>query len=366
MFGDMQLKEPPRNGRYKYERLRERLREAIRTRELSGKLPGERELARRYNANAKTINKALADLSIEGLLVRHVGRGTFVAEETPHGSAAPARVRTFGCLVPQAGALECRRHLQDLLQDSVGRAGHRLLPVQAATDASGRVTARGITPGHLRGWDGAVLLCGCPSDDLVADLHRRHLPLVLISNCHDRIKALTVLPDYSQGVFELAQHMIQLGHHRLQVLIDETLYPAAASAAMGYRAAMQRYGLRPVEAVRANASLDWARLLGAPDRATGLVCVGGGIAIEACRRAADAGLAVPTALSVSCIPDAGDGRMNEHSITTYEIPADAVAYWAAELLVSAAPAQPPRLVIVPGQLKDRGSVAVPPGATARV
>src|SRR5687768_8760593 len=67
-------------GRYKYQRLRERLREAIEKRELNGKLPGERELARRFHANAKTINKALCDLMSDGLLVRHVGRGTFTRE----------------------------------------------------------------------------------------------------------------------------------------------------------------------------------------------------------------------------------------------------------------------------------------------
>src|SRR5438105_7761525 len=66
--------------RYKYQRLRDRLRGAISSGQLTGKLPGERELARRYDANAKTINKALCDLTTEGLLVRHVGRGTFVAD----------------------------------------------------------------------------------------------------------------------------------------------------------------------------------------------------------------------------------------------------------------------------------------------
>src|SRR5688572_3206932 len=67
-------------GRYKYQRLRDQLRDAIEKQELNGKLPGERELARRFHANAKTINKALCDLMSDGLLVRHVGRGTFTRE----------------------------------------------------------------------------------------------------------------------------------------------------------------------------------------------------------------------------------------------------------------------------------------------
>src|SRR3954470_21421446 len=63
---------------YKFQRLREKLRSAIATGELNGKLPGERQLARRFRVNAKTLSKALTDLAAEGLLERSIGRGTFV------------------------------------------------------------------------------------------------------------------------------------------------------------------------------------------------------------------------------------------------------------------------------------------------
>src|SRR4028118_1349319 len=63
---------------YKFQRLRERIRQAIETGELAGKLPGERVLARRFKVNAKTLSKALTDLAAEGLLERNIGLGTFV------------------------------------------------------------------------------------------------------------------------------------------------------------------------------------------------------------------------------------------------------------------------------------------------
>jgi DNA-binding transcriptional MocR family regulator len=53
---------------YKFERLRERIRAAVNNGELSGKLPGERVLARRFRVNAKTLSKALTDLAAEGVL----------------------------------------------------------------------------------------------------------------------------------------------------------------------------------------------------------------------------------------------------------------------------------------------------------
>src|SRR5215212_4860066 len=67
---------------YKFQRLRERLRDAVVSGELAGKLPGERELARRFKANPKTLSKALTDLAAEGLLERSIGRGTYVRSTT--------------------------------------------------------------------------------------------------------------------------------------------------------------------------------------------------------------------------------------------------------------------------------------------
>ena len=76
---------------YKFERLRERIRQAIADGELNGKLPGERALARQFNANAKTLSKALTDLAAEGLLERTIGRGTFVRGSAPASEMRSAR-----------------------------------------------------------------------------------------------------------------------------------------------------------------------------------------------------------------------------------------------------------------------------------
>src|SRR5688572_16124259 len=68
---------------YKFQRLREKLRAAVASGELSGKLPGERALARRFHVNAKTLSKALTDLAAEGVLDRSIGRGTYVKGTAP-------------------------------------------------------------------------------------------------------------------------------------------------------------------------------------------------------------------------------------------------------------------------------------------
>src|SRR4051812_49188570 len=84
---------------YKFQRLREKLRTAIKSGELSGKLPGERQLARRFRVNAKTLSKALTDLAAEGLLERSIGRGTFVKQTTDATAEAPVATNSDRWLI---------------------------------------------------------------------------------------------------------------------------------------------------------------------------------------------------------------------------------------------------------------------------
>src|SRR5580765_3548529 len=81
----------PSEMSYKFQRLREKLRSAITSGELSGKLPGERALAKRFHVNAKTLSKALTDLAAEGVLDRSIGRGTYVKGSAPASGATTGR-----------------------------------------------------------------------------------------------------------------------------------------------------------------------------------------------------------------------------------------------------------------------------------
>src|SRR5437868_7788457 len=97
---------------YKFQRLRERLRSAVVSGELSGRLPGERHLARRFHVNAKTLSKALTDLAAEGLLDRSIGRGTFVKGTGDVSQAAPAADRWLVICDPEQTSSTIIEHLR--------------------------------------------------------------------------------------------------------------------------------------------------------------------------------------------------------------------------------------------------------------
>lgn len=68
------------NGVPLYMQLREKLREAVSQMKPGEAIPTEHELEVRFGVSRMTVRNAINDLAVEGLLVRHQGRGTFVQE----------------------------------------------------------------------------------------------------------------------------------------------------------------------------------------------------------------------------------------------------------------------------------------------
>jgi|GEM_PF-1038717 len=344
---------------YKYQRLRERLRQAVQDGEWSGKLPGERRLAKCYRANAKTINKALNDLALEGLLVRHIGRGTFVAGSEPSEKTLPNKLRHFGWLTPAGQNHSYRYRMYDRAVEMLQQKGHRLTRLYVMTSIEGELMEDTLGPGALHEMDGVVLFSSHPSREFLATLRRRHVPMVMANNHHKQIKTPVVVSDYSHGAFSLCEQLVALGHSRIQLLISSELLPAATAAETGYHAVMNRHGLRTWKPLTVAPGLDWQDLLAGDDRPTALVCVGGPLAVEASDQAVVAGLVQPSMLSISALAEPGETLMAERSITAYEVDPELIVYWITELLVSAPFSLSSEMVVVPGCLRDRGSAAPP-------
>lgn len=184
---------------YKFQRLRERIRSAIETGELNGKLPGERVLARRFKVNAKTLSKALTDLAAEGLLERNIGLGTFV-----RGSSVPARSAQRCLVLHDPGQSNCPvlRALTDEgdVQIQLQQVGDDLPPSLINPFRSVLVCSRSI------------------SDEILKDLVVRGKNVIQLDRAVASMTTHAVMIDRLTAIADLARRLMRAGHHDLMLI----------------------------------------------------------------------------------------------------------------------------------------------------
>lgn len=130
----------------------ERLRDSISSEQMpdGSRLPAERDMARDFGASRATLRKALAILEAEGLIWRHVGRGTFVGARPP--LQAPALAALVNQTHPEE-VMEVRLALEPQIATLAARRA-------SAADivAMERCVHKGGTAGDVSAfelWDGA-------------------------------------------------------------------------------------------------------------------------------------------------------------------------------------------------------------------
>lgn len=199
---------------YKFQRLRERLRQAIVSGELSGKLPGERELGKRFDANPKTLSKALTDLAGEGLLERSIGRGTFVKGQEP----ATHHTGKWMLLCDE-------NHRESALARQL---------LQANPDAQVITDPLSLRPSCINQFDTVLDLNPATPESFRRAMIVRGMTLVRVSHEAGQIVVHTVVPDRTHAAWTLSRDMFLAGHRRILVVAaagDSTVPDAVRVAA---------------------------------------------------------------------------------------------------------------------------------------
>jgi hypothetical protein len=181
---------------YKFQRLREKIRAAINSGELTGKLPGERELAKRFHCNAKTLSKALTDLAAEGVLDRQIGRGTYVkgTREVESQRRGPWLILCNDAQASSPIIAELRRVNPD---------------ARISTDEPS------LRPSFVTQFTGFVDFTGNAPADFLRDTIVRNIPLVLVGHEPKTYSTHAVIIDQTLGASNLCRDMLLAGHRRL-------------------------------------------------------------------------------------------------------------------------------------------------------
>lgn len=178
-----------------------------------------------------------------------------------------------------------------------------------------------------------------------------------------------VAPDEIAGGRDAAEVLIEAGHRRLGFINNIDDIPASTGRLKGFRARMLEAGLSAdaltVLAVESDAPGGYAaalRLLGGPDRPTGVFCFNDRVAMGAYRAAAELGLRIPQDVSIVGFDDQEYVADSAYpGLTTIALPHYEMGAWAAQKLfkkISGTTGDTPT-ALLRGPVVHRGSVAPP-------
>jgi len=190
------------------------------------RVPSEHQLIREFGLSNTTVQKAISSLVHEGLLVRHQGKGTFVAEGTKERLRETRRKKGFSLVIEQdafadaisssqnsfryldvlrgiseaAGELDCSIGIEFLIPEATAEAtAERILD-----NAAGR---------------GALLMAPGLENEALAVLRKEKFPFVIIGfSAEGGPVPNSFLWDTRQGVRDLTRYLLKTGYRRIGTL----------------------------------------------------------------------------------------------------------------------------------------------------
>jgi len=219
-----------------------------------------------------------------------------------------------------------------------------------------------------------VYACGVDAEGL-GWLRKRGLPLVQVDQPADPTVTSINIEDRA-GARAAAQHVVDLGHRRVAVLVVGEGDPLDDSGnhqeqrMLGWLDALAPVGVKPV-VVHCSVSAEDAAfdavgpLLAGPDRPTALLCFSDALAAGALRAARDAGLDVPADLTVVGFDDSPLAQRTNPPLTTVRQDAAGKGRVTAAALVDALDrrraGRPQQVehIVLPTELVVRSSSAAP-------
>lgn len=208
------------------------------------------------------------------------------------------------------------------------------------------------------------------SADMSGYLERHGIPVVEVDRQFAPATCDAVVVDNSRAARAMTEHLLDLGHRRIALFIDETDWTTGRDRVAGYRDALTAHGLEVDPALVVSSGWDVAGAQGAahdllarPDRPSAVFAANNVLAEGAWRAARDLSLRIPEDLSLVSFDDAPWMSMVTPGLTAVAQDAVALGEAAIGLLVDrfAHPEAEPQTLVLPALLLERASTAPPAG-----
>ncbi len=351
----------------KYKVLAQFLREDImlHAKNLSYKLPSERELTQRFGVSRQTVRRAMQDLEEEGLITSRRGSGYYAANTGFSAHAQIAVITTF----------TDEYIFPSLLRDMENVLGSRGYQLQAFATLNRVSAEREILQRLINHPVGGILVEGSktalpnPNMDLYQTLHKMGIPIVFFQGNYPALSHLpSVTDDNYAGGYRLAQYLLDKGRKNIGGIFksDDLQGPERYSGMMN---AIRDRGLQiPDHSICWFNSYQRSRLVDGRDisliesfmkehlpLADAVICYNDEIAYHLIKYLTDNGKKVPEDIAVASFDNSYYSRISPVPITSLWHKTRRMGTEAATLMLSILQGKNPHSLVLPWELSERAS-----------
>jgi DNA-binding LacI/PurR family transcriptional regulator len=299
----------------------------------------ENKLSRSLGVSKSTVRRAICDLVDLGILRQQQGKGTFVRQ------AGHPNVQAFALhAIRMVGFLSPFAHYEDGFMREITLGADQALDPKRFLMVTKHVhiphfTEADILPGLVEKVQGLLWLSTLNADScrMIAKLHARRFPLVLVDRYLPEVPCCSVTTDNLEVGILGTRHLIELGHRRILHLTKVEAISSTREREEGYVLTMRQAGLSPHTA-RIGGSVTIQSILrdcfaGTPGTTpTAIFCLNDSLAITCCQFLAAKNLRVPEQVSVVGVDGSPTAETFEIPLTTVAQPRRQMGFKAARLL----------------------------------
>jgi DNA-binding LacI/PurR family transcriptional regulator len=316
----------------KYVLVEEKIKKAIKKKEIIDKLPGERTLAKDYGFSYMTIRKAVDNLVADGVLYKIPTKGTFVADRKTSKKKTHVIAYYLDSSIIAGLTSPYYSMIFHALEQQATKRGYSLIYFSDISDDS--------LHKHLKKVDGVIASCFPRNENVIHDIHK-HVPVVAIDNSAADKTIPSVIIDNFNAVRNSIDYLCTLGHTRIGFMTGLQDSDVGKNRYEGYKSGLNNHGLELDEAhvYRGNYSfqsgLEGAEyFLGLNNPPTAIVCANDAMAIAVIRKVTQHGLNVPDDISVIGFDDIAVASQITPSLTTLAAPVTEIAELSFDMLTS--------------------------------
>lgn len=223
---------------------------------------------------------------------------------------------------------------------------------------------------HSRGMDGVIIAPGFERNARVlAAIDQLGIPAVVLDR-DTTARQDHVMFDHEKGVKAAVQHLVDLGHRRIALLVGAAANRPMRRRIQGWRAGLVANGIKAdrswlvrLPSATAPAGEAVQQLLALRDAPTAIVTLGTSVLADVLNTLNAAGLQVPHDVSVVSMGDPDFARSYRPAISAVIVDSEAAAEQSCQWLLQRMQGETlaaPRRVLLPVQFIDRASCAPPP------